>query len=156
MSTVEEDSQLDREREQLFRDWDLDDDWSDDRRSPQPFYRSRERGYGADNGWRATTPVAICAGVQGMPATSTTRVHEEAAQPAEAVGRDVPAVREEKLTTSGMSAGAVADATDEERRAALRADHQARLAEVRARHHAQLAAMKQHLPSLAARLRKLW
>jgi hypothetical protein len=56
------------------------------------------------------------------------------------------------LLTSGMSPVA----TDEERRAALKAAHQARLAGVRARHHAQLAAMMQRLSSLEARLRELW
>jgi hypothetical protein len=81
---------------------------------------------------------------------------EETEQPAEAAGRDIPAAKEEMLTTSGMSAGAVAAATDEERRAARRADHQARLADVRAHHHARLAARKQRLPLLAARLWKLW
>jgi hypothetical protein len=50
MSTVGEDSQLNRECEQLFWDWDLDDNPSDDRRSPQLFYESWEHGYGADNG----------------------------------------------------------------------------------------------------------
>jgi hypothetical protein len=57
---------------------------------------------------------------------------------------------------SGTSAGAVAAATDEERRAALKATYHAQLADVRARHHARLAAMKQRLPSLSAWLRKLW
>ncbi len=60
------------------------------------------------------------------------------------------------LPTSGMSAGATAVATDEERRAALKAAHQARLADVRGRHHTQLAAMKQRLPALEARLQELW
>jgi hypothetical protein len=65
-------------------------------------------------------------------------------------------VGEEMLPTSEISAGATAVATDEERRAALKAAHQARLAGVRGRHHAQLAAMKQRLPALEAGLQELW
>jgi len=60
---------------------------------------------------------------------------------------------EEMLPTSGMSAGATAVATDEERRAVLKA---AQLAGMRARHYAQLAAMKQQLPSLEAQLQEMW
>jgi hypothetical protein len=99
-----------------------------------------------------------------MPATSVTQVREETAQSAEAAetavpsqtGRDVPLGEEEKLMTSGMSAGAVAAPTDEERRAAWKANHQARLAGKRAIHEAQLDAMKQRLTSLEARLQELW
>jgi hypothetical protein len=50
----------------------------------------------------------------------------------------------------------MAVATDEERRAALKAACQARVAGVRGRHHAQLAAMKQRLLALEARLQELW
>jgi hypothetical protein len=57
------------------------------------------------------------------------RAPEEAAQATEAAetatpsqtGRDVPAAKEEKLITGGVSANAVATATDEERRAARKA-----------------------------------
>jgi hypothetical protein len=63
---VEEDIQLNREFEQLLRDSDLDDDPSDDRRSPQLFYRSWEHGYGVNSSGRAATPVAICAGVRHL------------------------------------------------------------------------------------------
>ncbi len=55
-----------------------------------------------------------------------------------------------------MSAGAAAAATDEEERAARKAAYLAMFADMRARHHTRLAAMKQRLPSLAARLRRLW
>jgi hypothetical protein len=54
-----------------------------------------------------------------------------------------------------MSAGVAANATGEERRASLKAAYLARLADVRACQYARLAAMKQHLPSLAARLQNL-
>jgi hypothetical protein len=99
-----------------------------------------------------------------VPATSATRVHEETAQSAEAAetaapsqtGRDVPAAKEEKLTRSGLLAGAAPAATDEERRAARKAAHQAWLADVRAHCQAQLSAMKQCLPSFAARLWEMW
>jgi hypothetical protein len=45
---------------------------------------------------------------------------------------------------------------DEEGRAARKAAYLAMFADTRARHHTRLAAMKQRLPSLAARLRRLW
>jgi hypothetical protein len=70
MSTVEEDSRLDRECEQLFGDSDLDDVPFDDRCSLQHSYRSWEYGYGADKGGRAATPVAMCGAAQAMPAMS--------------------------------------------------------------------------------------
>jgi hypothetical protein len=92
------------------------------------------------------------------------RALEEVAQAAETAetatpsrtGRDVPAAKEEKLITGGVSANAVATATDEERRAARKAAYLARIADAEARRHAQLTDMKQRLPSLAARLRRLW
>jgi hypothetical protein len=56
MSTVEKDSRLDRECEQLLGDSDLDDNPFDDWRSLQHSYRSWEYSYGADNGGRAATP----------------------------------------------------------------------------------------------------
>ncbi|MFN9959154.1 MAG: hypothetical protein ACK55I_39180, partial [bacterium] len=70
--------------------------------------------------------------------------------------RDVPAAKKEERIVGGVSANAVATATDEERRAALKVAHLARLADEEASRHAQLTDMKQRLPSLAARLRKLW
>jgi hypothetical protein len=99
-----------------------------------------------------------------MPATSETRVHKETAQLTEAVetaapskmGRDVPAVRKGRLTTSGMSASAVAAATNEERIEAQRANHQAQLAAKRTIHQAQMTALKQCLPLMTVRLLKLW
>jgi hypothetical protein len=90
MSTVEEDSQLEREREQLFGDSDLGNDPSDDRRSLQHSYRSWEHGYGADSGRRAATPVAMCGGAQVMPAMSATQVREEVAQLTEAAEAAAP------------------------------------------------------------------
>jgi hypothetical protein len=68
----------------------------------------------------------------------------------------MPAPKEEKLTTGGVSAEAAATATDEERRAARKATYLAMIADAEACRHARLAAMKQRLPSLAARLRRLW
>jgi len=62
----------------------------------------------------------------------------------------------ERLATGGVSAEAAATMTDKERRAALKAAYLARIADVEARRHAQLTDMKRRLPSLAARLRKLW
>jgi hypothetical protein len=104
----------------LLRDEDWDDDPSDDRCSPQHFYRNWEHGYGADDGRRTASPVVISARVRAMPATSATRVREETAQSAEVpqVDRDLPAAREERLTSSGMSAGMVAAATNEEEKEA--------------------------------------
>ena len=67
----------------------------------------------------------------------------------------MPAAKEEKLIVGGVSANAVATVTDEERRAALKAAHLARIADEKASRHAQLTDMKQRLPSLAARLRRL-
>jgi hypothetical protein len=164
MSTVEEDSRLDRECEQLLGDSDLDDDPFDDWRSLQHSYRSWEYGYGADNGGRAATPVAMCGAARVMSAMSAAQVHEKVAQPAEAaetakpsqMSRDIPAAKEEKPTTVRVSAGAAATETDEEGRAARKAAYLALLADTRARHHARLAAMKQRLRFLAARLRRLW
>jgi hypothetical protein len=77
--------------------------------------KSWKRGSGADDGRRATTPLAICAGLRAMPVTSAAW---ETAQPAEAAetvapsqtGWDVPAAREEMLSMSGMWAGASKDA----------------------------------------------
>jgi hypothetical protein len=88
------------------------------------------------------------------------RALEEVAQAAEAVGsatpsqtgRDAPAAKEERLITGGMSASTAATTT----RAALKAAYLARIADKKARRHAQLTDMKQRLPSLAARLRRLW
>jgi hypothetical protein len=87
-----------------------------------PAARKRRLG-----GRRAPTPVAVYAGVRVMPVTSAAR---ETAQPAEASetvapsqrGQDVPAAREEMLSTSGMSAGASEDAVtqEESRRQKLR------------------------------------
>ncbi len=99
-----------------------------------------------------------------MPAMSATQMHEKAAQPTEAVetatpsqtSRDAPASKEEKLTTGGVAADAAATAADEERRATRRAAYLAMIENMEARRHARLAAMKQCLPSLAARLRRLW
>jgi hypothetical protein len=106
----------------------------------------------------------MCVAARVMPAMSAAQVHEKVAQPAEAVqtatpsqmSRDVPAAKKEKPTTAGVSAGAAATATDEEGRTARKAAYLALLADMRARHHARLAAMKQRLPFLAARLRRLW
>jgi hypothetical protein len=101
--------------------------------------------------------------VARMLARSAT-AREEAAQAAETAGtetssqtgRDVPAAKEEKLIAGGVSANAVATVADEERRAARKVAHLARLADEKASRHAQLTGMKQRLPSLAARLRRLW
>jgi hypothetical protein len=89
---------------------------------------------------------------------------EEAAQAAGAAGtatpsktgRDVPAAKEEKLVVGGVSANVVVTATDEERRAARKATYLAGIADAKARRQARLTDMKQRLPSLAARLRRLW
>jgi hypothetical protein len=137
MPTGDKGSRLDLEVEQLLGDTDWDDDPSDDCCSPQHFYRNWEHGYGADDGRRTASPVVISAGVRAMPATSATRVREETAQSAEAaetgppsqVDRDLPAAREERLTSSGMSAGVVAAATNEEEK---EANYQARIAARRA------------------------
>jgi hypothetical protein len=161
-STVEGDSRLDREVERLLWDSDLEDD--EDYRGLQRSYRSWEHGYGANSGCRAAAPVATCGAARVMPAMSATQVHEEAAaETVETAGaatpsqtsRDVPAAKEEKLITGGVSANAAATVTDEERRAARKAAYLAMIADAEARRHAQLAAMKQRLP-LAARLRRLW
>jgi hypothetical protein len=90
------------------------------------------------------------------PAKPPDRLRKSSACSRTEASRGAPAAGEEMLPTSGMSAGATAVATDEERRAAPKAAYQARLAGVRGRHHAQLAAMKQRLPPLEARLQELW
>ncbi len=90
------------------------------------------------------------------PAKPPDRLRKSSACSRAEASRGAPAVGEEMLPTSKMSAGATAVATDEERRAALKAAHQARLAGVRGRHHAQLAAMKQRLPALEEGLQELW
>jgi hypothetical protein len=77
MLTVEEDSRLNGECEQLLGDSDVDDDPSDDRRSLQHFYRNLENGYGADNGKQAATPVARCGTAQEIPAISATQVQRK-------------------------------------------------------------------------------
>jgi len=120
MQKTNDNSWLDCERSPLFRGtgW---DNW--------------ERRCDADDSGQAMS-LDICAGVMVMPATPAAQVREETTQSAEAAetatpsqtGRDEPAAKEEKLTTPGMLAGAVAAATDEERRASRKADHQARLA----------------------------
>jgi hypothetical protein len=101
--------------------------------------------------------------VARMLARSAT-AREEAAQAAETAGtetpsqtsRDVPAAKEEELIVGGVSANAVATATDEERRAARKVARLAGLGDEEASHRARLTNMKQRLPSLAARLRRLW
>jgi hypothetical protein len=101
--------------------------------------------------------------VARMLARSATAL-EEAAQVAETAGtetssqtgRDVPAAKEEKLIVGGVSANAVATVTDEERRAARKVAHLAGIADEKASRHAQLTNMKLRLPSLAARLRRMW
>jgi hypothetical protein len=90
------------------------------------------------------------------PAKPPDRLRKSSACSRAEMSRGVPAAGEEMLPTSGMSAGATAVATDEERRAALKAAYQARLAGVRGRHHAQLAAMKQRLPPLELQLQEVW
>ncbi len=89
---------------------------------------------------------------------------EEAAQAAEAAetatpsqtGRDVSVVRQEKLIVGGVSASTAATATDEERRAARKVTYLTMVTDTEARRRAQLTDMKQRLPSLVARLRRLW
>ncbi len=81
--------------------------------------KSRKRGSGADDGRQAATLVAVCAKVRVMNVTSAIR---ETAQPAEAAetvapsqaGWDVPAAKEEMLSTSGMLADASEDAATQE------------------------------------------
>ncbi len=90
------------------------------------------------------------------PAKPPDRLRKSSACGRIEASRGAPAAGEEMLPTSGMSAGATAVATDEEKTAALKAAHQARLADVRGRHRTQLAAMKQRLPALEARLQELW
>jgi hypothetical protein len=81
-TTVEEDSQLDREVGQFLWDSDWEDD--EDYRGLQRSYRSWEHGYGANSGRRAAAPVAACGATRVMPAMSATQVREEATQPVEA------------------------------------------------------------------------
>jgi hypothetical protein len=90
------------------------------------------------------------------PAKLAERLRKSSACSHTEAGRGAPAAGEEMLPTSGMSAGATAVATEEERRVSLKAAYQARLAGVRGRHNAQLAAMKRWLPSLEAQLQELW
>jgi hypothetical protein len=79
----------------------------------------------------------MCGAARVMPAMSAAQVHEKVAQPAEAVqtatpsqmSRDVPAAKEEKPITAGVSAGAAATATDEEGRTARKAAYLALLAD---------------------------
>jgi hypothetical protein len=81
-----------------------------------------------------------------MPTTDAIRERGKTVQLAEGAetaapsrrGKEVPAVRKGRLTTSGMSAGASATATVEE--------------EKRANQQAPSAAMKQQLSSVTARL----
>ncbi len=70
--------------------------------------------------------------------------------------RDVSTAKEEKLIVGGVSANAVATATDEERRAARKAAYLTMVADTKAHCRAQLTDMNQPLPSLAARMRRLW
>jgi hypothetical protein len=72
--------------------------------------------------------------VSQVLAMSATQVHEEAEQPAETMRT----------------------ATDEEGRETQKAICLAMIADKEDSHHARLAAMKQRLPSLTARLRRLW
>jgi hypothetical protein len=117
----------------------------------------------ADMKARAAQDIPAHVEVAQMLARSA-RALEEAAQAAEAAGtatpsqtgRDVPAAKEEKLIVGRVSANAVATVTDEERRAARKAAYLAGIADAKARHHARLTDMKQRLPSLVARLRRLW
>jgi hypothetical protein len=81
--------------------------------------KSQKRGSGADDGKRATTPVAVCSGLRAMPVTSATRETAQLAEAAETVapsqtGWGIPAAREEMLSTSGMSVSASEDATTQE------------------------------------------
>jgi hypothetical protein len=117
----------------------------------------------ADMRARAVQEMPAHAEVARMLARSAT-VLEEAAQAAGAagtatpsqMGQDVLVAKEEKLIVGGVSANAVATATDEERRAARKAVCLALIADKEDSHHARLAAMKQRLQSLTARLRRLW
>ncbi len=55
-----------------------------------------------------------------------------------------------------MSASMAATTTDEERRASLKVAYLTLVADTEARHRTRLTDMKQRLPSLAARLQRLW